>query len=76
MISADSQAMGRCGENFTRAFQMAHLGKERRGKLPEEKLSQSSGNYGPGRRADHGRAPERKGAAAFAAAAAAAHPGA
>jgi urease subunit alpha len=36
MISADSQAMGRCGENFTRAFQMAHLGKERRGKLPED----------------------------------------
>jgi urease subunit alpha len=36
MISADSQAMGRCGENFTRAFQMAHLGKERRGMLPED----------------------------------------
>ncbi|MEZ4506402.1 MAG: urease subunit alpha [Thermomicrobiales bacterium] len=40
MISADSQAMGRCGENFTRAFQMAHLGKERRGPLPED----ASGN--------------------------------
>jgi urease subunit alpha len=36
MISADSQAMGRCGENFTRAFQMAHLAKERRGKLPQD----------------------------------------
>jgi urease subunit alpha len=36
MISADSQAMGRCGENFTRALQMAHLNKERRGKLPED----------------------------------------
>ena len=31
MISADSQAMGRCGENFTRALQMAHLNKERAG---------------------------------------------
>lgn len=40
MISADSQAMGRCGENFTRAFQMAHLCKDQRGKLPED----SSGN--------------------------------
>lgn len=36
IISADSQAMGRCGENFTRALQMAHLNKERRGKLPED----------------------------------------
>ncbi len=40
MISADSQAMGRCGENFTRAFQMAHVGKERRGKLPEDSPKQ------------------------------------
>jgi urease subunit alpha len=36
MISADSQAMGRCGENFTRALQVAHLSKERRGKLPQD----------------------------------------
>ncbi|MFT4039538.1 MAG: urease subunit alpha, partial [Thermomicrobiales bacterium] len=35
-VSSDSQAMGRCGENITRAFQMAHLGKERRGQLPED----------------------------------------
>ena len=35
-VSSDSQAMGRCGENMTRAFQMAHLGKERRGQLPED----------------------------------------
>ncbi len=36
MISSDSQAMGRCGENWTRALQMAHLAKERRGKLAED----------------------------------------
>ena len=36
MISSDSQAMGRCGENWTRSFQMAHLAKERRGKLAED----------------------------------------
>lgn len=36
MISSDSQAMGRPGENFTRALQMAHLNKERRGKLPQD----------------------------------------
>ncbi len=36
MVSADSQAMGRCGENFTRSLQMAHLAKDRRGKLPED----------------------------------------
>ena len=36
MISSDSQAMGRAGENFTRAFQMAHHCKEQRGKLAED----------------------------------------
>jgi urease subunit alpha len=36
IISSDSQAMGRVGENFTRAFQMAHHAKEMRGKLPED----------------------------------------
>jgi urease subunit alpha len=36
MISSDSQAMGRIGESFTRAFQIAHHCKELRGKLPED----------------------------------------
>ncbi|MGI9253290.1 MAG: urease subunit alpha [Thermomicrobiales bacterium] len=36
MISSDSQAMGRIGENFTRAFQMAHWNKDQRGPLPED----------------------------------------
>ncbi|WP_067180375.1 urease subunit alpha [Microtetraspora niveoalba] len=36
MVSSDSQAMGRIGETFTRAFQVAHLCKERRGRLPED----------------------------------------
>ncbi|MBP3420619.1 MAG: urease subunit alpha [Marinifilaceae bacterium] len=36
MISSDSQAMGRIGENFMRAFQMADYMKSVRGKLDEE----------------------------------------
>jgi urease alpha subunit len=36
IISSDSQAMGRAGENFARAFQMAHVNKEQRGALPED----------------------------------------
>ena len=36
MISSDSQAMGRVGENFMRAFQMADYMKQVRGKLPED----------------------------------------
>ncbi len=36
MVSSDSQAMGRAGEVWTRAFQMAHVCKERRGRLPED----------------------------------------
>ncbi|GIG25427.1 urease subunit alpha [Cellulomonas denverensis] len=36
MISSDSQAMGRVGESFTRAFQVAHHNKDKRGKLPED----------------------------------------
>ncbi|MFV0318897.1 MAG: urease subunit alpha [Microbacterium sp.] len=36
MFSSDSQAMGRIGENVTRAFQTAHHCKEQRGKLPED----------------------------------------
>lgn len=36
MISSDSQAMGRCGESFTRALQMAHHAKSQRGKLAED----------------------------------------
>ena len=36
IVSSDSQAMGRTGENFTRAFQIAHHAKEMRGKLPED----------------------------------------
>ncbi|WP_433212307.1 urease subunit alpha [Microtetraspora malaysiensis] len=43
MVSSDSQAMGRIGETFTRAFQVAHLCKERRGKLPED--SERSDNF-------------------------------
>ncbi|GLW69794.1 urease subunit alpha [Kitasatospora phosalacinea] len=33
ILSSDSQAMGRIGESFTRAFQTAHHCKEQRGKL-------------------------------------------
>jgi urease subunit alpha len=36
MISSDSQAMGRVGENFMRAFQMADYMKKTRGKLTED----------------------------------------
>ncbi|WP_053914316.1 urease subunit alpha [Streptomyces sp. TP-A0875] len=36
MISSDSQAMGRIGESVTRAFQIAHLCKEKLGTLPED----------------------------------------
>jgi urease subunit alpha len=43
MISSDSQAMGRVGENFTRAFQMADYMKQVRGKLAED--SDSNDNF-------------------------------
>ena len=36
MMSSDSQAMGRVGENFLRAFQMASYMKQVRGKLAED----------------------------------------
>lgn len=36
MISSDSQAMGRVGENFMRAMQMACYMKNRTGRLPED----------------------------------------
>lgn len=36
VISSDAQAMGRTGENFTRALQIAHHAKDKRGKLPED----------------------------------------
>ncbi|WP_326646434.1 urease subunit alpha [Streptosporangium sp. NBC_01755] len=36
MIGSDSQAMGRVGESFTRAFQIAHHCKDKRGALPED----------------------------------------
>jgi urease subunit alpha len=36
MFSSDSQAMGRVGETFTRAFQTAHHCKDQRGRLPED----------------------------------------
>nr|WP_307860974.1 urease subunit alpha [Cellulomonas wangleii] len=36
MFSSDSQAMGRIGESFTRAFQTAHHNKDKRGKLPQD----------------------------------------
>ncbi|MER7283845.1 urease subunit alpha [Dactylosporangium sp. NPDC000244] len=36
MISSDSQAMGRVGESFLRAVQLAHAMKAARGKLPED----------------------------------------
>jgi len=36
MISSDSQAMGRAGENFARAFQMAHHCKDKLGPLTED----------------------------------------
>ncbi|SNR24623.1 urease subunit alpha [Actinomadura mexicana] len=36
IIGSDSQAMGRVGESFTRAFQVAHHNKDKRGALPED----------------------------------------
>lgn len=36
MVSSDSQAMGRVGESFMRAFQMASYMKDVRGRLPED----------------------------------------
>ncbi|GAA3940863.1 urease subunit alpha [Actinomadura viridis] len=36
IIGSDSQAMGRVGESFTRAFQVAHHNKDNRGALPED----------------------------------------
>ncbi|MBQ8308045.1 MAG: urease subunit alpha [Alistipes sp.] len=36
MISSDSQAMGRVGENYLRAFQMASYMKQACGRLPED----------------------------------------
>jgi len=36
IIGSDSQAMGRVGESFTRAFQMAHHNKDKRGALAED----------------------------------------
>ncbi|WP_127782321.1 urease subunit alpha [Rhodococcus sp. X156] len=36
IISSDSQAMGRVGESWTRAFQTAHHCKDQRGPLPED----------------------------------------
>ncbi|AMV40067.1 urease subunit alpha [Planctomyces sp. SH-PL62] len=36
MIGSDSQAMGRIGENFLRAFQTADMMKKARGPLPED----------------------------------------
>lgn len=43
MVSSDSQAMGRVGENFMRAFQMADYMKQVRGKLPED--SENNDNF-------------------------------
>ena len=43
MVSSDSQAMGRVGESFMRAFQMADYMKQVRGKLPED--SDSNDNF-------------------------------
>ncbi|KAA0019485.1 urease subunit alpha [Antrihabitans cavernicola] len=36
IFSSDSQAMGRVGESWTRAFQTAHHCKDKRGPLPED----------------------------------------
>ncbi|MBD2893175.1 urease subunit alpha [Spirillospora sp. NPDC000708] len=36
IIGSDSQAMGRVGESVTRAFQIAHHNKDKRGALPED----------------------------------------
>jgi urease subunit alpha len=36
MYSSDSQAMGRCGENFIRCFQTASKMRDQRGPLPED----------------------------------------
>jgi urease subunit alpha len=36
IIGSDSQAMGRVGESVTRAFQIAHHNKDKRGSLPED----------------------------------------
>ena len=43
IIGSDSQAMGRVGESFTRAFQVAHHNKDKRGVLPED--SSRNDNY-------------------------------
>lgn len=43
MVSSDSQAMGRVGESFMRAFQMACFMKTARGKLVED--SEQNDNY-------------------------------
>ncbi|MGP0594389.1 urease subunit alpha [Nitrospira sp. T9] len=43
MIGSDSQAMGRIGENFLRAFQTADAMKQARGKLPED--AQGNDNF-------------------------------
>lgn len=43
IFSSDSQAMGRIGETWTRAFQTAHHCKDQRGKLPED--SERNDNY-------------------------------
>ncbi|MGI5207590.1 urease subunit alpha [Spirillospora sp. CA-108201] len=43
IIGSDSQAMGRVGESFTRAFQVAHHNKDKRGALPED--SSRNDNY-------------------------------
>jgi urease subunit alpha len=43
MYTSDSQAMGRIGESFTRAFQTASKMKDQRGKLPED--SENNDNF-------------------------------
>ncbi len=43
MYSSDSQAMGRIGETFTRAFQTAHKMKAQRGPLPEDASGDDNG---------------------------------
>ena len=45
MISSDSQAMGRVGENFLRAFQMASYMKQVRGKLAEDSADNDNSGY-------------------------------
>jgi urease subunit alpha len=39
MVSSDSQAMGRVGESFMRAIQMASYMKQARGRLPEDSVA-------------------------------------